>query len=113
MKKKELVLLFCQLLILFLGYFSVWKDSIILLGVIFIIIQYVSSLHLLGWISAIAYPITYIVASWCDTPIYGVPNNLYVYWYLSYITLILSTLIIELILRYKRNSNTPTDSDLS
>lgn len=69
-----------------------------------IIVQCVFSLKIIGWISAIAYPITYLIAVLCDTPLYDVPNNLYVYWYLSYIALILIGLVVDLILKNRKSN---------
>ncbi|MBR4049137.1 MAG: hypothetical protein IKK09_01435 [Clostridia bacterium] len=101
---KNIVLLVCQLSIILLAYFLVWGDAILILGIAGIIVQCVFSLKIIGWISAIAYPITYLIAVLCDTPLYDVPNNLYVYWYLSYIALILIGLVVDLILKNRKSN---------
>ena len=101
---KKIVLLVCQLAIILLAHFMVWGDSILILGIAGIIAQCVFSMKIVGWVSALAYPITYVVASWLDTPIYDVPNNLYVYWYLGYIALILISFIADLLLKKRKTS---------
>lgn len=102
--KKKIISLVCQLIIILLAHFLVWGDTILILGIAGIIAQCVFSLKIVGWVSALAYPITYLVASLLDTPIYDVPNNLYVYWYLGYIVLILISLIMDLILKNRKAS---------
>ena len=102
--KKKIISLVCQLAIILLAHFMVWGDSILILGIAGIIAQCVFSMKIVGWVSALAYPTTYIVASWLDTPIYDVPNNLYVYWYLGYIALILISFIADLLLKKRKAS---------
>ena len=102
--KKKIISLVCQLAIILLAHFLVWGDTILILGIAGIIAQCVFSLKIIGWVSALAYPITYVVASWLDTPIYDVPNNLYVYWYLGYIALILISFIADLLLKKRKAS---------
>ena len=102
--KKKIISLVCQLAIILLAHFMVWGDSILILGIAGIIAQCVFSMKIVGWVSALAYPITYVVASWLDTPIYDVPNNLYVYWYLGYIALILISFIADLLLKKRKAS---------
>ena len=101
---KKVVSLVCQIAIILLAHFLVWGDTILILGIAGIIAQHVFSMKIVGWVSALAYPITYVVASWLDTPTYDVPNNLYVYWYLSYIALILISLVVDLILKNRKSS---------
>ena len=98
---KKIVLMICQLAIILLAHFLVWGDTILILGIAGIIAQYVLSLKIVGWVSAVAYPLTYWLAGLLDTPTDG---NQYVYWYLGYIALILISAIIDLILR-KRKTN--------
>ena len=102
--KKKIISLVCQLAIILLAHFLVWGDTILILGIAGIIAQCVFSLKIIGWVSALAYPITYVVASGLDTPIYDVPNNLYVYWYLGYNALILISFIADLILKKRKVS---------
>ena len=98
---KKLVILLCQLAIILLAHFLVWGDTILILGIAGIIVQCVLSLKIVGWVSAVAYPLTYWIAGLLDTPMDG---NQYVYWYLSYIALVLSSVIADLILK-KRKTN--------
>jgi|GEM_PF-3694757 len=102
--KKKIISLVCQLAIILLAHFLVWGDSILILGIAGIIAHCVFSMKIVGWASALAYPITYVVASWLDTPTYDVPNNLYVYWYLSYIALILISIVVDFILKMRKAS---------
>ena len=102
--KKKIISLVCQLAIILLAHFWVWGDTILILGIAGVIAQCVFSLKIIGWVSALAYPITYVVANWLDTPIYDVPNNLYVYWYLGYIALILISFIADLLLKKRKAS---------
>ena len=98
---KKVIFLICQLAILLLSHFLVWGDIIILLGIAAIVSQCIMSLNFIGWVAAIAYPITYWCAGVFDTPQDG---NQYVYWYLSYIALVLISVIVDLILK-KRKTN--------
>ena len=98
---KKLIVLLSQLAIILLAHFLVWGDTILILGIAGIIVQYVLSLKIVGWVSAVAYPLTYWLAGLLDTPTDG---NQYVYWHLGYIALILISAIIDLILR-KRKTN--------
>ena len=98
---KKLIVLLSQLAIILLAHFLVWGDTILILGIAGIIAQYVLSLKIVGWVSSVAYPLTYWIAGMLDTPTGG---NQYVYWYLGYIALILISAIIDLILR-KRKTN--------
>ena len=95
-KTKKTIFLLCQLAILLIPYFFVWGDQIILLGVAAIIAQYAFSLKITGWVSAASYILTYWVSDQLDTPTAG---NLYVYWYLSYMGIIILVLMAELIAR--------------
>ena len=100
---KKIVFLICQFAILLFAHFLVWGDTIILLGIAAIIAQCVLHLKFVGWVSAIAYPVTYWCAGLLDTPQKG---NLYVYWYFSYIVITASVWIMDLILKNrKRNLN--------
>ena len=101
---KKIVFLICQLAILLLAHFLVWGDTIIILGIAAIILQCVLNLKLVGWVSALTYPLTYVIASLCDTPINGVSNNLYVYWYLSYIAITILAFITDLILKNRKRN---------
>ena len=98
---KKLIVLLSQLAIILLAHFLVWGDTILILGIAGIIVQYVLSLKIVGWVSAVAYPLTYWLAGLLDTPTDG---NQYVYWYLSYIALVLISVIVDLILK-KRKTN--------
>lgn len=98
---KKLVILLSQLAIVLLAHFLVWGDTILILGIAGIIAQYVLSLKIVGWVSAVAYPLTYWFAGLLDTPMGG---NQYVYWYVGYIALVLVSAIIDLILK-KRKTN--------
>lgn len=98
---KKIVLLVCQLAIILLAHFLVWGDTILILGIAGIIAQCIFSLNIIGWVSAVAYPITYWFAGLLDTPMGG---NQYVYWYLGYIELVVVSLVIDLILK-KRKTN--------
>ena len=98
---KKLVISLCQLAIILLAHFLVWGDSILILGIAGIVAQCIFSLKIVGWVSAVAYPITYLIAGLLDTPMGG---NQYVYWYLGYIALVLISLVVDLILK-KRKAN--------
>ena len=98
---KKLVISLCQLAIILLAHFLVWGDSILILGIAGIIAQYVLSLKIVGWVSAVAYPLTYWIAGMLDTPRGG---NQYVYWYLGYIALILISLVVDLLLKKRKAS---------
>lgn len=98
---KKLIVLLSQLAIILLAHFLVWGDTILILGIAGIIVQYVLSLKIVGWVSAVAYPLTYWLAALLDTPMAG---NQYVYWYVGYIALVLISAIIDLISK-KRKSN--------
>ena len=103
--KKKIITLICQLAIILLAHFLVWGDTILILGIVGIIAQYVLSMKIVGWVSALAYPLTYWIAGLFDTPIYhGVPNNLYVYWYFGYIALVLISVIADLVLKNRKVS---------
>lgn len=101
---KKVVFLISQSAILLLAHFLVWGDTIIILGIAAIIIQCVLNLKFVGWVAAFAYPLTYVIASLCDTPVNGAPNNLYVYWYLSYIVITVVAFITDLILKKQKKS---------
>lgn len=98
---KKLVISLCQLAIILLAHFLVWGDSILILGIAGIVAQCIFSLKIVGWVSAVAYPITYWIAGLLDTPMGG---NQYVYWYSGYIALVLISLVVDLILK-KRKAN--------
>ena len=98
---KKLIVLLSQLAIILLAHFLVWGDSILILGIAGIIAQYVLSLKIVGWVSAVAYPLTYWIAGMLDTPRGG---NQYVYWYLGYIALILISLVVDLLLKKRKAS---------
>ena len=98
---KKLVISLCQLAIILLAHFLVWGDSILILGIAGIVAQCIFSLKIVGWVSAVAYPITYWIAGLLDTPMGG---NQYVYCYLGYIALVLISLVVDLILK-KRKAN--------
>lgn len=98
---KKLVISLCQLVIILLAHFLVWGDSILILGIAGIVAQCIFSLKIVGWVSAVAYPITYWIAGLLDTPMGG---NQYVYWYSGYIALVLISLVVDLILK-KRKAN--------
>ena len=98
---KKIVLMICQLAIILLAHFLVWGDTILILGIAGIIVQYVLSLKIVGWVSAVAYPLTYWIAGMLDTPRGG---NQYVYWYLGYIALILISLVVDLLLKKRKAS---------
>ena len=98
---KKLIVLLSQLAIIMLAHFLVWGDTILILGIAGIIVQYVLSLKIVGWVSAVAYPLTYWLAGLLDTPMGG---NQYVYWHVGYIALVLISIIADLILK-KRKTN--------
>ena len=98
---KKLVISLCELAIILLAHFLVWGDSILILGIAGIVAQCIFSLKIVGWVSAVAYPITYWIAGLLDTPMGG---NQYVYLYLGYIALVLISLVVDLILK-KRKAN--------
>ena len=98
---KKLVVLLSQIAIILLAHFLVWGDTILILGIAGIIAQCVFSLNIIGWVSAVAYPITYWFAGLLDTPMGG---NQYVYWYLGYIALILISLVVDLLLKKRKAS---------
>ena len=98
---KKLVISLFQLAIILLAHFLVWGDTILILGIVGIIAHYVLSLKIVGWGSAVAYPLTYWLAGLLDTPMGG---NQYVYWYVSYIALVLISAIIDLILKKRRTN---------
>lgn len=102
---KKVITLLCQLAILMLFYFFIWGDTIFLVSVGAIIVQSVLSLKFTGWVSAFAYPTTYLIASLYDTPVYGVPNNLYVYWYLSYIAITILVFVIDLVIKNRQETS--------
>ena len=102
---KKVIILLCQLAILMLFYFFMWGDMIFLVSVGAIILQSVLSLKFTGWVSVFAYPATYMIASLCDTPIYDVPNNLYVYWYLSYIAITISAIVIDFVIKSRQKTS--------
>jgi hypothetical protein len=64
---KKLVISLCQLAIILLAHFLVWGDSILILGIAGIVAQCIFSLKIVGWVSAVAYPITYWIAGLLDT----------------------------------------------
>ena len=96
---KKLILLVCQLTIILLAHFLVWGDTILLLGIAGIVAQYIFSLKITGWISAIAYPITWWIAGLFDIPMGG---NQYVYWYLSYIAITALVFAVEIVAKKNR-----------
>ena len=102
---KKLIVLLSQLAIILLAHFLVWGDTILILGIAGIIVQCVFSMKIVGWVSALAYPVTYVAASLLDTPIYDVPNNFYVYWYFGYIALILISIVGDLLLKKSKLTN--------
>ena len=69
--KKKIISLVCQLAIILLAHFFVWGDTILILGIAGIIAQCVFLLKNVGWVSAVAYPITYWIAGLIDTPLGG------------------------------------------
>lgn len=86
-----------MLAVLTASWFFVWGNTIVLLGLVAILIQTFSNLHFVGWISVVAYSITYWIASILDQPTYpGVPNNLYLLWYLGYGFVFAVALIVDL-----------------
>ena len=99
--KKKIISLVCQLAIILCAHFLVWGDTILILGITGIIAQCVFSLKIVGWVSAIAYPITYWVVGLFDTPMDG---NQYVYWYWGYIVLVVISLVIDLIVKKKQTN---------
>ena len=101
---KKVIFLICQLAILLLSHFLVWGDTIILLGIAAIIVQCIMSLNFTGWISAFAYPITYLCAGAIDTPQDG---NQYVFWYISYIAITVIVFVVELIIRNRKKARSP------
>ena len=96
---KKLIILLSQLAIILLTHFLVWGDTIFILGIAGIVAQYVLSLKIVGWVSAVAYPLTYWLAGLLDTPVGG---NQYVYWYVGYSAFVLISLIIDLILKKRK-----------
>ena len=98
---KKLVISLCQFATILLAHFLVWGDTTLLLGIAGIISQCVLSFKIVGWVSAVAYPITYWIAGLLDTPMDG---NQYVYWHLGYIAVVLISLVVDLILK-KRKAN--------
>lgn len=98
---KNIVFLICQLAILLLAYFLVWSDAILVLGLAASIAQCVLRLKLVGWVSALAYPVTYWCAGLFDTPQGG---NQYVYWYFSYVGITILVLIADLILKRRKKT---------
>ena len=99
---KKLIVLLSQLAIILLAHFLVWGDTILILGIAGIIVQYVLSLKIVGWVSAVAYPLTYWLAGLLDTPTDG---NQYVYWHLGYIALILISIVGDLLLKKSKLTN--------
>ena len=97
--KKKIISLVCQLAIILLAHFLVWGDTILILGIAGIIAQCVFSLKIVGWVSAVAYPLTYWLAGLLDTPTGG---NQYVYWYVGYISLVLISLIADFVLKNRK-----------
>ncbi len=87
-----------QIAILLLAYFGVWGYTVVLAGLVGILLQVFLHLRFTGWISAVAYPVTYWISALCDTPTGG---NLYVYWVFSYVGIIIISLAVDLILKKK------------
>lgn len=96
---RKILVVLIQLAVLFLPCFLVWGDSIFLLGLAAIFLAARFNLRFTGWVGSAAYLITYWISALYDTPEQG---NLYVYWYLSYIGILLIVLIADLILKFRR-----------
>ncbi len=102
---KKTISFLLMLAILVASWFFVCGETIVLLGLAAILIQVFANLRFVGWISVTAYSLTYWIALLLDKPVYpGVPNNLYLLWYLGYGFIFAVALIVDLILKYRKKS---------
>lgn len=112
-KKLLLFLALSGLLALFC--YTIWTDTIFLLGVAAILLHIFKNFRFFGWAAILLYPLTYWRARLLDTPTpHGsLPNNFYLYWYSGYVLLTIVCFITELLIRHRYHSfkhPSPVDS---
>lgn len=92
-----------QTAILVLSWYFVYAYSLIGIAGLGVLLHFIKNMRVTGWVSAIAYPVMYWIALLCDTPTeLGVlPNNLYVFWNLGYIAVLLIALVADLVIKIK------------
>ncbi len=97
----HIVIAIVQLSILLLSVFYVQGWDIFLAGIVAIIMQLFLQMRYAGWVSVVAYPLTYWISGLLDHPSNG---NLWVFWFFSYITITIIAIMLDIFTTYRQKN---------